>query len=95
MGTTSDFLTGDIFDFDDSKKFEAEIAAGKAKAGREAAASRAKRQRVTTKQTALKKTKTEAAARRGRRSTILTGGLEDQLGLVTRPEARGATLLGG
>lgn len=36
--------------------------------------------------------------RRGRRSTILTSGrgVEDQLGSVSRPEARGgATLLGG
>lgn len=46
---------------------------------------------------ARKKAKEEELKRRGRAATILTGsrGIEGGLGTVTRPEARGAVLLGG
>jgi hypothetical protein len=39
----------------------------------------------------------EARRRRGRQSTILTSerGVEDQLGIISRPEARASKLLGG
>lgn len=46
---------------------------------------------------AKKKKRKELAGRQGRRASILTSasGIEDQLGLIKRPEARSATLLGG
>ncbi len=45
---------------------------------------------------ASKRARSAALLRKGRRSTILTGGsgLTDPLGSVSRPQARAATLLG-
>lgn len=98
MGSLADFVTFDAFDFDDSKKTEALLARRAAEKKRTEATAAAEKKRIDdaaaedaekikVKQEALKKTKETSAARRGRRSTILTGrGIEDQLG-VSRPEA--------
>lgn len=98
MGSLIDDLTFDVLDFDDSKKTDAILAKRAADKRRtEEAAAVAKKQtetaaaeeaeKIKVKQGALKKTKEASAARRGRRSTILTGrGIEDQLG-VSRPQA--------
>jgi len=52
---------------------------------------------VAVPEAVLKREKLAERKRKGRRSTILTAGrgLDDALGLVNRPQARGAELLGG
>ena len=46
---------------------------------------------------ALQKAIDEARNRKGRKSTILTSsqGVDDQLGIINRPQAQSATLFGG
>jgi len=48
-------------------------------------------------QNALNRSLVAERKRRGRRATILTSprGIQDQLGVINRPQARGAELLGG
>ena len=90
------FGTGNIAQWNERNKAEKERAAAGAAA--EEAASIARSEAVSKKASEDKQRENFMALmrRRGRRASILTGGngIEEGLGLVNRPMARGARLLG-
>ena len=90
------FGTGNIAQWNERNKAEKERAAAGAAAEEAANAARTESLAAQKIEDKKKKNKLSLARRRGRRASILTGpgGIDDELGAVNRPMARGATLLG-